>query len=209
VLTQTWQFNSLAGEKHGVVQHQHEFHVARGVVKAAEKEREFERLALPLIESLFNFACWLTRNQEEAEDLVQETYMKAWNGFAAFRADSTFRTWIFRILRNAFLSARKNGHAGRVESLDEERHEAFLPRTDETPESILVDQFHLSVIRKAIEEIPLSMREIIILREVEQMSYQDIGAILEIPIGTVMSRLAHARQTLRELTIAKLGGSEK
>jgi len=172
---------------------------------AAKTKREFERLALPLIESLFNFACWLTRNPEEAEDLVQETYMKAWNGFETFRGDSMFRTWIFRILRNTFLSSRKDARATRVESLDEERHEAFLPRTDETPESILVEQASLSAIRKAVEQIPLPMREIIILREVEEMSYQEISAILEIPIGTVMSRLARARWTLRETTLAKLG----
>ena len=176
---------------------------------AAEAKREFERLALPLIESLFNFACWLTRSQEEAEDLVQETYMKAWNGFALFRGESTLRTWIFRILRNAFLSSRKDAYAARVESLDEERHEAFLPRTNETPESILVTQAHLSAVREAIGEIPFAMREIIILREVEEMSYQEIGAILEIPIGTVMSRLARARQALREATLAKFGGSPK
>jgi len=172
---------------------------------AAKTKREFERLALPLIESLFNFACWLTRNPEEAEDLVQETYMKAWNGFETFRGDSMFRTWIFRILRNTFLSSRKYARATRVESLDEERHEAYLPRTDETPESILVEQASLSAIRKAVEQIPLPMREIIILREVEEMSYQEISAILEIPIGTVMSRLARARWTLRETTLAKLG----
>lgn len=176
---------------------------------AAESKREFERLALPLIESLFNYACWLTRNQEEAEDLVQETYMKAWNGFALFRGESTLRTWIFRILRNAFLSSRKDAYAARVGSLDEERYETFLPRTDETPESILVTQARLSAVREAIGEIPIAMREIIILREVEEMSYQEIGAILEIPIGTVMSRLVRARQALREATLAKFGGSPK
>ena len=176
---------------------------------AAETKREFERLALPLIESLFNFACWLTRNQEEAEDLVQETYMKAWNGFVSFRGNATFRTWIFRILRNAFLSSRKDVHAARVESLDEERHEEFLPRTSETPESIFVEQASLSAIREAIEQIPLPMREIIILREVEEMSYQEIGVVLGIPIGTVMSRLARARLTLRAATLAKLGGAWK
>ena len=135
--------------------------------------------------------------------------MKAWNGFASFRGDSMFRTWIFRILRNAFLSTRKDVHATRVESLDEERHEAFLPRTNETPESILVDQAHWGAVRQAVEEIPLPMREILILREVEEMSYQEIGAILEIPIGTVMSRLARARQALRAAALAKLGGSPK
>jgi len=176
---------------------------------AAETKREFECLALPLIESLFNFACWLTRNQEEAEDLVQEAYMKAWNGFVSFRGKATFRTWIFRILRNAFLSSRKDVHAARVESLDEERHEEFLPRTSETPESIFVEQASLSAIREAIGEIPLPMREIIILREVEEMSYQEIGVVLGIPIGTVMSRLARARLTLRAVALAKLGGPRK
>jgi RNA polymerase sigma-70 factor (ECF subfamily) len=175
----------------------------------AKTKHEFERLALPLIESLFNFAYWLTRNQEEAEDLVQETYMKAWHGFETFRGDSMFRTWIFRILRNAFLSSCKDVHTRRVESLDEERHEAFLPRTKETPESILVEHANLSALREAIEEIPLAMREIIILREVEEMPYQEIGAILGIPIGTVMSRLARARRTLRETALAKLGGPQK
>lgn len=179
------------------------------VVPAEEQRRRFESLALPLIDPLFNFACFLSRNRTEAEDLVQETYMKAWNGYGAFRGESAFRTWIFRILHNAFLSSRKNVHTSRLEQLDEEQHEDFLPRTQDTPESILLNELHLSVVREAMEEIPLFMREILVLREVEEMSYQAISEILEIPIGTVMSRLARARQTLRGVALSKIGGFEK
>jgi RNA polymerase sigma-70 factor (ECF subfamily) len=178
-------------------------------MSSENRDSGFERLALPLLDSLFNFACWLTRNVEEAEDLVQETYAKAWKGFGSFRSDCSFRTWIFCILRNTFLTYRVNGHASLMVSFDEEQHEAYLPCTQETPESILLDRVHLSLIRNAIDELPLSMREIILLREVEEMSYQEIGTALGIPPGTVMSRLARARQTLRKAVLAKVGGGTK
>ena len=170
-----------------------------------ERAREFERLAMPLIDSLFNFARWLTRNSEEAEDLVQETYMKAWKAYASFRGDCSLRTWLFVILRNTWFSSQAVGWATQMEPLDEERHEAFLPIVLETPESLLVDQRRLSAIRTAISELPVAMREIILLREVEEMSYQEISTVLEVPIGTVMSRLARARRQLRDAALKTLG----
>ena len=174
-----------------------------------ERKREFERVALPLVDSLFNFARWLTGNSNDAEDLVQETYLKAWKGYESFRADCSFQTWIFRILRNTFLSSLTSRRTSLTESLDDDQHQDFLPCTDQTPESILVDQAHLSVIRSALEEIPLAMREIILLREVEEMSYQNISQTLDIPVGTVMSRLARARKALRQMALSKLGRYER
>ena len=179
------------------------------VVDAHQRKHEFERLALPLLNSLFAFARWLTRNNEEAEDLVQETFMKAWKNYGSFREDCTFRTWIFRILRNTFLSAKVASHTTLEESLDEEKHSVFLPYTNETPETILLCSAHISTIRNALEELPLPLREIILLREVEEMSYHEIRTILNVPLGTVMSRLARARQALREVTLSKLGGLKK
>lgn len=169
------------------------------------RDREFEHLAVPLLDSLFNFACWLTRNVEEAEDLVQETYVKACRGFSTFRSDSSFRTWIFTILRNTFLTSKTKGYSSHTVPLEEELHESFLPFTTETPESILLDQANLSLVRNAIEKLPLPMREVILLREVEEMSYQEIAAVLAIPAGTVMSRLARARQELRKTVLSMVG----
>jgi RNA polymerase sigma-70 factor (ECF subfamily) len=170
---------------------------------------DFERLALPLVDSLFNFARWFTRNTQEAEDLVQETYMKAWRGFASFRGECSFRTWIFTILRNTCLSHRNETRTSQLESFDEEQHEGFLPNSAETPETIFVDQIRLSAIRGAINELPDAMRAIMLLREVEEMSYQAISTILSVPIGTVMSRLSRARRLLRDATLRKLGEDEK
>src|SRR5580704_10381544 len=98
----------------------------------------FEELAMPLFDSLYNFARWLTHDREEAEDLVQETYGKALKGFASFQPGTNFRAWMFRILRNTFLTSRTGLKSGMTISLDSEEGEAVQPATAETPESLLL-----------------------------------------------------------------------
>jgi RNA polymerase sigma-70 factor (ECF subfamily) len=158
----------------------------------------FEELAMPLFDSLYNFARWLTQNREEAEDLVQETYTKALKGFGSFQPGTNFRAWIFRILRNTFLTSRTGLKATMTVSLDAEEQELELPVTSETPESILLQRSSQQMVQDAIEQLPVIFREIILLCDVEEMSYQEIAETLAIPMGTVMSRLARARRSLRE-----------
>jgi RNA polymerase sigma-70 factor, ECF subfamily len=158
---------------------------------------EFQELALPLFDQLYNFAHWLTQNREEAEDLVQETYTKALRGFSSFQLGTNFRAWMYRILRNTFLTSRTGLRATLTVSLDLEEDGADLAVESETPETILMSRSNSQLVQRAIANLPLHIREIILLYEVEEMSYQEIAETLSIPIGTVMSRLSRARKTLR------------
>jgi RNA polymerase sigma-70 factor, ECF subfamily len=160
-------------------------------------------LSLPLFDQLYNFAHWLTQDRSEAEDLVQETYAKALRGFSSFQPGTNFRAWMFRILRNAFLSS-KSGLRTTVPL--EEENERVPARNNPTPESLLLAQSDRETVQAAIAELPVHLREILLLCEVEEMSYQEIAEALSIPIGTVMSRLFRARKALRSLLQEKLQG---
>jgi RNA polymerase sigma-70 factor, ECF subfamily len=158
----------------------------------------FEELALPHFERLYNFACWLTQDRHEAEDLVQETYAKALKGFSSFQAGTNFRAWIYKILRNTFLTSRTGLKAAATVPLDLEGEEEIIPPAKETPESILLQRSDSQMVQRALEQLPVAYREVLLLCEVEEMSYQEISATLSIPMGTVMSRLSRARGALRE-----------
>lgn len=154
---------------------------------------------MPLFEPLYNFACWLTHDRNEAEDLVQETYAKALKGFSSFQAGTNFRAWMFRILRNAFLNSRTGLKATATVALEDDMNEAALPAISETPESLLLRRSDWQLVRQALEKLPLAHREVLLLCDVEEMSYQEIAATLGIPIGTVMSRLSRARRALKDV----------
>jgi RNA polymerase sigma-70 factor (ECF subfamily) len=158
----------------------------------------FEELAMPLFDQLYNFAHWLTQNREEAEDLVQETYAKALKGFSSFQLGTNFRAWMYRILRNTFLTSRTGLRAAATVPLDSEEDGPELAVEDETPETILMKRTDSELVQNAIDDLPVHHREILLLCEVEEMSYQEIGELLSIPIGTVMSRLSRARKALRD-----------
>src|ERR1700738_1474252 len=153
---------------------------------------------MPLFDQLYNFAHWLTRNREEAEDLVQETYAKALKGFSSFRLGTNFRAWMYRILRNPFLTSRTGLKCTMTLSLDSWEEGPELPVEGDTPETILMERSNLKLVQSAIDELPVYFREILLLCDVEEMSYQEIAETLSIPIGTVMSRLSRARKTLRD-----------
>ena len=158
----------------------------------------FEELAMPLFERLYNFARWLAQDREEAEDLVQETYAKALKGFSSFQPGTNFRAWMYRILRNTFLNSRTGLKATATVPLDPEEGDATLPMTADTPESLLLQRADGQLVQDALERIPVHHREVLLLCEVEEMSYQEISATLAIPMGTVMSRLSRARRAMRE-----------
>ncbi len=164
----------------------------------------FEELAMPLFGQLFNFAQWLTHDPSEAEDLVQETYVKALKGFSSFQPGTNFRAWIYRILRNTFLTSRTGLRATATVPLDEE-DSLEIPASTGTPESLFIERAQEQLLQGAMEELPLHFREILLLCEVEEMSYQEISETLSIPIGTVMSRLSRARKALREILQRKVG----
>ena len=164
----------------------------------------FEELAMPLFDQLYNFAHWLTQNREEAEDLVQETYAKGLKGFSSFHLGTNFRAWMYRILRNTFLTSRTGLKANATVPLDADDGPEIASDSG-TPETILMERSQQQLLQSALEELPLHFREILLLCEVEEMSYQEIAEALSIPIGTVMSRLSRARKALRENLRQKIG----
>jgi RNA polymerase sigma-70 factor (ECF subfamily) len=166
----------------------------------------FEDLAMPLFDQLYNFARWLTQDTVEAEDLVQEAYAKALRGFGSFQAGTNFRAWMYRILRNSFLSSRTGLKA--MVGLDVDDEANILPAEKATPESILIAQANRDMVQQALTELPVHFREILLLCEVEEMSYQEISEALTIPMGTVMSRLFRARKALRELLRGRIEGGK-
>jgi len=157
----------------------------------------FEDLAMPLFDQLYNFARWLTQDTTEAEDLVQETYAKALRGFSSFQAGTNFRAWMYRILRNSFLSSRTGLRT--TIPINTEEDEMLLPANSTTPESVLIEQADRETVQHALADLPVPFREILLLCEVEEMSYQEIAETLTVPMGTVMSRLFRARRALRDL----------
>ncbi len=164
----------------------------------------FEELAMPLFDQLYNFARWLTQDTAEAEDLVQETYVKALRGFSSYQLGTNFRAWMYRILRNSFLSSRTGLKT--MVALDGEADDSLLPTDGTTPESVLIAQVDRETIQQALADLQVPFREILLLCEVEEMSYQEIAETLAIPIGTVMSRLFRARKALRDLVQTKNEG---
>ena len=166
----------------------------------------FEELALPLLPSLYNVAHWLTRNPADAEDLVQEAFLKALRGFASFDPGSNFKAWMFRILRNTYLTSRSGLAVKRTVALEDELNEGGNFRSAQypeaaierqTPETSLLQTADRAALQAAMEALPEPLLEVILLCDVEEMRYREIASVLEIPIGTVMSRIARGRTALR------------
>ncbi|MGA7905879.1 MAG: sigma-70 family RNA polymerase sigma factor [Candidatus Sulfotelmatobacter sp.] len=166
----------------------------------------FEDLAVPLFDQFYNFARWLTQDTAEAEDIVQEAYAKALKGFASFEPGTNFRAWMYRILRNCFLNSRTGLRA--TVTLDGDDGQNLLPADTATPESILIAQADRETVQQALAELPVHFREILLLCEVEEMSYQEIAETLGIPAGTVMSRLFRARKALRAQLREEITGGQ-
>jgi RNA polymerase sigma-70 factor (ECF subfamily) len=168
------------------------------VKSESASHEEFERLAVPLFDALYNFARWLAHDQNEAEDLVQETYAKALRGFASFQPGTDFRAWMFRILRNTFLTSRTGLQAKLTVPLEPEDEESAVVNW-QTPEKLALASATREALQSALERLPVAFREVILLCDVEEMKYQEIAEVLSVPIGTVMSRIARGRKLLRHM----------
>lgn len=165
---------------------------------------------MPLFDQLYNFAHWLAQDRDEAEDLVQETFAKALRGFSTYQQGTNFRAWMYRILRNTFLNSRTGRKATMTVPLEQDEDGPVIPVADtQTPEAILIGRSDQQLLQSALDELPLHFREILLLCEVEEMSYQEIADTLGIPTGTVMSRLSRARAALRELVRRRLQRTQK
>jgi len=159
----------------------------------------FEEAALPHLDAAYNLARWFTRNDKDAEDVVQESYLRALRHFAAFQGGDA-RPWLLAIVRNTYYSwIRQN----RVLDLDADFDDEIYMQTsdDLDPEMLLVREVDKQMLRSALEKLPAEFREVIVLREFEEFSYKQIADVVKIPIGTVMSRLARARERLKQILV--------
>jgi RNA polymerase sigma factor (sigma-70 family) len=155
--------------------------------------RVFEETVLPHLDAAFNYARWLTRNDADAEDVVQDACVRAMRFFSSLR-DADARAWLFAIVRNTWYS-RVSRRANVTEAtLEGARNEPPDDALD--PEARLLQQHTVERVRAALEQLPVDFREVIVLREFEGLSYKEIAAVVRVPIGTVMSRLARARERL-------------
>jgi len=179
----------------------------RTMPSATTRSADFEQLALPLFASLYNHAFWLTRNQAEAEDLVQETFSKSLRAFDTFQPGTNFKAWIFRILRNTFLTTRTGIATSRTVFLEDHPDTLDTIAAGSTPEDTLIRFDNQATLHAALEQLQPQLREALLLCDVEEIKYKDIAVILDVPIGTVMSRISRARRTLRQLLQPHFGKS--
>jgi RNA polymerase sigma-70 factor, ECF subfamily len=173
---------------------------ARVFSKGSMPQRPFEETVLPHLDAAYNYARWLTKNEADAQDVVQDACVRAMRFFSSFRDDNA-RAWLLTIVRNAWYS-RISRRATVAESVPLD--DAYDDRRDTAldPEEQLLQQHSIALVRAALERLPADFREVIVLREIEGLSYKEIAAVVSVPIGTVMSRLARARERL--MTVLKL-----
>jgi RNA polymerase sigma factor (sigma-70 family) len=154
----------------------------------------FEESVLPHLDAANNLARWLTRDDGDAEDLVQEAYLRAFRFFDGFRGGDS-RAWLLKIVRNTFYTTLQQRARQPLGLMDEGVDDPECDRCD--PETIALANADRQLLREAMEELPVEYREVVVLRELEGFAYKEIAAIAGVPIGTVMSRLARARARLR------------
>ncbi len=165
----------------------------------------FEQAVLPHLDSAYNLARWLTRDDQDARDVVQEACLRALRFFPSFRGGDG-RAWLLGIVRNASYDwLRERGAAESAMAFDED---TYVPDDAATPESLLLQRADRQMIRRAIEMLPAAWREVLVLRELEGLSYKEIAAVAAIPVGTVMSRLARARGRLQQYLAEHAGRGE-
>lgn len=170
-----------------------------------DRKRRFELLALPHLDAAFNLARWLAGNTADAEDVVQEAYLRAFRYFDAYHGGN-FRVWLLTIVRNSFFTWAKENRSSRL-VFHADTPIGGAPETETTawgtpprdPEALLMERIDSQTLSRLMERLPAEYREVLLLREVEDLAYKEIAAVSGVPIGTVMSRLARARLALRKL----------
>jgi RNA polymerase sigma-70 factor (ECF subfamily) len=164
----------------------------------------FEHEVLPLLPNLYGAALRMTRNPQDAEDLVQETYLRAYRGFAGFREGTNLRAWMYRILTNTFINAYRKKQREPVTVPEDDTPDWYLydklggNATEASAEAEVLEQLPDEDVQRALEELPEAFRMAVLLADVEGFSYKEIAEILDVPIGTVMSRLHRGRKALQK-----------
>ena len=167
---------------------------------------------MPHMDAAYNLARWLTGNAHDAEDVTQEAFLRAFRFIDSLRGEDA-RAWLLKIVRNTFYNEwRRTGRREEATEFDEDLHSladddaAALQRAHSDPESIAARADDIRLLDKALEQLPVEFREALVLRELEDLSYKEIAAAMDVPIGTVMSRIARARRLLADI-FERLGGS--
>ena len=157
--------------------------------------QNFEEAALPHLGAAYNLARWLTHDATDAEDVVQEAYLRAFRHFGSFHGRDG-RPWLLAIVRNTCYTWMQHNRSPELTvSLDDDVPE--IESKDLNPEALLLQSADTQMVRQALEDLPVEFREVLVLRELEEMSYREIASITDLPLGTVMSRLARGRKQLR------------
>jgi RNA polymerase sigma-70 factor, ECF subfamily len=165
----------------------------------------FEQAVLPHLDAAYNLARWLTHNQQDAEDAVQDAYLRAFRFFPSYRGGDA-RPWLMKIVRNTcYTWLRANRPLQEAAEFDENLFPPAFPAHN--PEQTALETSNSDLLRKALEQLPAKFREVIVLREIEELSYRQIAEIMDVPTGTVMSSLSRARTRLRELLTSSSGVS--
>lgn len=181
-----------------------------GFSKSNQSRAQFETLVAPWFDALYASALRLTRNERNAEDLVQDTVMRAWRFFDKFEKGTNFRAWIFKILTNTFINNYRRNTRERSLQDESERQsvEARFFSSDVTeqtqnPEEYLIDRVMSGDVLKAIDGLSIDFRMVVILADLQEFSYKEIADILDVPVGTVMSRLFRGRKQLQKVLLAR------
>jgi len=170
----------------------------------------FEKTVLPHLDAAYNLARWITRNDQDAQDVVQEAYLRAFRYFEGLRGGDA-RAWLLAIVRNAGYTWLEKNRPAEVVALEdpgalsaEAETVGHASPSDGNPEVILLQSANRKILNQALEELPVGYREVLVMRELEDLSYKDIAAIAGLPMGTVMSRLARGRELLRRLVEVRM-----
>ena len=150
---------------------------------------------------IFNLCVYMLQNREDAQDTAQDVFMKAYRGLANFKQESSLYTWLYRIAVNTCLDRKEKPQ---LEPLDDESFIAELPSTEPSPEQLYESKEASRIVQAALQKLPDSLRAVIVLKEMEELSYEEIAETLQIPLGTVKSRISRAREELRSLLQKRL-----
>jgi RNA polymerase sigma-70 factor (ECF subfamily) len=172
--------------------------------QSMDKVALFEQTIVPHMNAAYNIALWLTRNAHDAEDVVQEAYLRAFRFFGGFNGNDA-KAWLLTIVRNTCLTwLRRERAGGSAVTFDEQTHSPDREKTN--PEVMVLSKSNLGQLKDCVEALPLDYREIVVLRELEELSYREISEIAGIPVGTVMSRLSRGRKRLEDCVAARTNG---